>query len=497
MKQKPQKSLDAAPPPDHVDGLRLQIEPVIENARGIEAHVRESLPTHSGLSLAATGIRKAAEEAQRVSKRLNRRVGWHRLPAVFLLLSLAGLIVWVYLQFFHVSTLVVAVSARDAVQLKRNAGRVTVVATETTGSRENLAALKAGHADIGFVQGGVEIPEELPRLQLDHSELILFFMKQGIESPSDIGIVMTSSEAQGSHSLGRTFFATWGNYNVSWRHTWREFTETEAYQLPDEIDAVFVVKDPMSTSLKGTTARLRDAGFRLVEPDLGTAGLQLEFLRETSIRPGYLDPVEHLPAETVRTYSVATYLVARPDLTPRDLAAAAHLAQPRNEFPSAFEPTLDTANEMAQGVEAILGIVVYIGIAFVALLGMDIVAYRRRFNELNSLVSLITMHQSSKDVMGGTAEMRAHHVAYLSVCSDLLGLISVLTGYYSQENPSLIYNRMLQIIHERCNGLKINIQLKVLHALVDLPVGREMMHQDGLPAKSSRDEPNGEQASVD
>ena len=109
---------------------------------------------------------------------------------------------------------------------------------------------------------------------------------------------------------------------------------------------------------------------------------------------------------------------------------------------------------------------------------MDIVAYRRRFNELNSLVSLISMHQSSKDVMGGTAEMRAHHVAYLSVCSDLLGLISVLTGYYSQENPSLIYNRMLEIIHERCNGLKINIQLKILHALVDLPVGKEFMHQE-------------------
>lgn len=478
MNQSPHEPAKDQTPPDDADGLRLEIEPVIVSAKEIEEHVHTTLPTHTGLGKAATGIRRASEKAQQVSRQLSRKIGWHRLPAAFLFLSLLGLAVWIYLQFFYASTLTVAISARDAVQLKRNASRIRVVALETAGSRENIAAINTGTADVGFVQGGVEIPDDLPRLKLDQSELILFFMRSGIESPTDVRIVMTSSEGQGSHSLAKTFFSIWRNNNVTWRHSWRQFTNEDTHELPEELDAVFVVKDPMSSSLKGTTARLRDAGFRLVEPDIGTAGMQLDFLEETSIRPGYLDPVAHLPAESVRTYSVATYLIAGQDLTPRELAAAAQLARPRNEFPSAFEPTLDTGSEMAQGVEAILGIVVYIGVAFVALLGMDIVAYRRRFNELNSLVSLISMHQSSKDVMGGTAEMRAHHVAYLSVCSDLLGLISVLTGYYSQENPSLIYNRMLEIIHERCNGLKINIQLKILHALVDLPVGKEFMHQE-------------------
>jgi hypothetical protein len=51
----------------------------------------------------------------------------------------------------------------------------------------------------------------------------------------------------------------------------------------------------------------------------------------------------------------------------------------------------------------------------------------------------------------------------------LLGLIGVITGYYAQENSSLMYNRLVGVIHERCSGLKINIQLKILHALIDLP----------------------------
>ena len=122
-----------------------------------------------------------------------------------------------------------------------------------------------------------------------------------------------------------------------------------------------------------------------------------------------------------------------------------------------------------QGIEAGLGILAYIGIAFLALLGLDVLVYRKRFNELNSLISLISMHQSDKDAVGGTAENRAHNVLYLSFCSDLLGLISVITGYYTQENSSLMYNRLLDVIHERSSGLKLNIQLKILHSQIQLP----------------------------
>ena len=53
--------------------------------------------------------------------------------------------------------------------------------------------------------------------------------------------------------------------------------------------------------------------------------------------------------------------------------------------------------------------------------------------------------------------------------STVVGLIAAITGYYTQENSSLLYNRLSDIIHERCDGLKINIQLKILQALIDMP----------------------------
>jgi hypothetical protein len=45
----------------------------------------------------------------------------------------------------------------------------------------------------------------------------------------------------------------------------------------------------------------------------------------------------------------------------------------------------------------------------------------------------------------------------------------MISSYYTQENSSLLFNNLSEVIHQRCDGLKINIQLKVLHATVDVP----------------------------
>ena len=66
---------------------------------------------------------------------------------------------------------------------------------------------------------------------------------------------------------------------------------------------------------------------------------------------------------------------------------------------------------------------------------IEVTTYRRRFHELNTLISLISMHQSQKDVLGLTNDdRRRENLLYLGMCSDLLGLISVISGYYTQEN---------------------------------------------------------------
>jgi hypothetical protein len=61
-------------------------------------------------------------------------------------LSLALLAGWVYWQYFHTSQLIVAVSARDATQLKQNVGqRVRVLPQETVGSAQSITKLKNIH----------------------------------------------------------------------------------------------------------------------------------------------------------------------------------------------------------------------------------------------------------------------------------------------------------------------------------------------------------------
>jgi hypothetical protein len=171
------------------------------------------------------------------------------------------------------------------------------------------------------------------------------------------------------------------------------------------------------------------------------------------------------------TYKVPTFLVARRNLTPRLLAVAAHVfdSEPISIADKEYLPTAANASEMFQGTEAFLGIIVNIVLAFLALLGLEMMTYRKRFHELNSLVSLLSMLQSNKDILG-VEDLRARNenLKYLSTVSDLLGLISAVSGYYTQENSSLLFNNLSEVVHQRCDNLKLNIQLKILHAGIQL-----------------------------
>jgi hypothetical protein len=173
----------------------------------------------------------------------------------------------------------------------------------------------------------------------------------------------------------------------------------------------------------------------------------------------------------LKTYRVPTFLVARTGLTPRLLAVAAHVfdSQPISIADNEFAPTTNNAIEMFQGVDAFLGIIINIVLAFLALLGLEMLTYRKRFHELNSLVSLLSMLQSNKDILGVTdSALRHENLTYLSTVSDLLGLISAISGYYTQENSSLLYNNLSEVVHQRCDNLKLNIQLKILHSSIKL-----------------------------
>ncbi len=453
--------------------LRLEINPIIQRANEISGRVQQELPSHAGIIRAAAGVVGAAEEAKRVAHRLSRPWGLHRLPVVFLALALLCFSTWIYWQFLYVSTLRIAVPEEDAVKLQQRVLRSSRVKYEqvvTPGSRDSVEMLTKGQVDVAFVQGGIPVPVGLPRLRSTGSEAVLYFVRDGVSHPHDVRRIMTSTKEQGSHSVAKSFVQFWQIADqVQFTHEWRAFNHDVTYQIPADVDAVFVVKDMAEHDTLYSVERLSAAGFQLTAPDLGAHATTLDYLQPTEIPRGYLGQDPLVPDQPIDTYGVATYLVARADLTPRLLSAAAHLMdRDANTFSGrGFEPTIGEASEVLQGMEAFLGVLVYMGLAFLALLGLEIRSYRRRFNELNTLVSLLSMHQSDKDVLGLACDaLRRENLLYLSVCSDLAGLISVIGGYYAQMNPSLLYSNLLDIIQRRCDGLKLNIQIKILHASV-------------------------------
>ncbi len=455
--------------------LRLEIGPIIRRAEDIAATVSRDLPGHEGLARAANSVAAAGRSAERVSRSLQRPLGIHRLPAVFLAVALLVFFVWVYRQFFHSARLTIALPDRDASSLRErleHGGRIEFEAVVISGSREGAARVARGDVDLTFIQGGVPIPPGLPRLETPRPELVLWFLRDNMHGPSRVRRILTSLENEGSHSVARGFTQAWGiDAPDRFVHDWKKLTDEPDYVVPDDVDAVFAVKDPSDDQTLIAAERLVAAGFRLVSPDLGARVSKFDYLSTSEIPRGYLRSDPPIPEEAVQTYSVSTYLVARAGLTPRLLAQAAHLldAKPDTIAERGFEPTVGDASEMFQGVESFLGIIIYIGLAFLALLGLESFTYRRRFHELNSLISLISLHQSSKDVLGlRDAAVRASNLLYLSLCSDLLGLISMISGYYTQENSSLLYNNLSEVIHQRCDALKINIQLKILHATIDV-----------------------------
>lgn len=474
--------------------LRLRIGPVIQNALDVRDKVERELPQHPGLKMLAAGVAKAAEEAERAAQRLRRPFGVHRLPAFFLILALLILVIWTYRQFFMTTTLRVALPDRDARELRlrvdQDKDRLKLVLEPVSGSPEAIEKIVRKKADIAFVQGGIEIPPHLPRVETPNPELVLLFLRSTHNDLSTVHRVLTSVQDAGSHTVGQAFMKAWKlDRQIEYLHDWKPLSEDENYVLPDEIDAVFVVKDPADEKTLVATERLAAAGFRLVAPDLGARLAHFDYLRLSSIPAGFFRAFPAIPAEPVATYQVTTYLVAAERVTPRMLAEANRLL--RGKYSSfaegQYEPTLSEASELFQGVDAFLGIIINLVLAFLALTGWEMLAYRKRFHELNSLVSLISIHQSSKDVIVSDPRIQSEHILYLSLCSDLLGLVSMIGGYYTQENSSLLFSGLPEIIHQRCDGLKINIQLKILHAMIRIvPFQESAPTPEAKPPQSAK-----------
>jgi hypothetical protein len=451
---------------------RLEIGPLIETAVRLSERVKVELPTHDGLARCSASIAQAARNAETVGQHMRRPLSLHRLPVIFLALALVALLVWTWVSFFRVSTLSLALPDRDAAELKdllKADPRLSIDVVEVAGSREAAKLVSTGQVDLAFVQGGIPIPPVLHRAELPSRELVLLFLKPGVASLADARVVLTSTEGEGSHSVLLDVLRVLGVEAAPvLRHEWSALTKADDAPVPADVDAVFVVKDPSDERTQRGVKKLVRAGFVLADVPLGAAGRRLDYLDRTTMEPGWLTSAPLVPPERAPVWTVSTYLVARDGLTPRLLAQAAQLLRPvRNLSDAGVALSAEQTSEVLQGVDAFFSILINIGLAFLALLGLNAVAWRKQLHELNTLVSVLSQLQSNKDVLALRDDaLRKENMHYLSIVSDLLGLISQISSYYTQQNAGLVFDNLSDVIHERSNALKLNIQLKLLQSAI-------------------------------
>ena len=186
------------------------------------------LPTHDGLASAASGVAAAARQAERGFARHEKPAE----PAPFAS-CVSGcrdcfLAVWIYWRFFYVATLTLALPDRDASQLRDALGgrrRVELRLVEVPGSREAVEQVAAGQVDLAFVQGGLEIPRNLPRLETPSPELVLWLTRNRAKHPREVKKILTSLAGEGSHSVAQALLSAWrSDRQVEFVHDWRKLT---------------------------------------------------------------------------------------------------------------------------------------------------------------------------------------------------------------------------------------------------------------------------------
>ena len=473
--------------------FRLKIKPVIERAREIREEIVQNLPHHKGLCRIAFEVVRSAEKSQKNAERMQSLLAFHRIP-IYLTVVLAIWGAWaIYMNFIYVPTIRLACPFRDnAHLLQKIKGRFQIRLVPSNGSREGLTLLKQGNSDLCFVQGGVEIPPAYKSFILPQPEIALCLVKAGKTFPDDVRKICTSVKNQGSHSFAIQAMEVLGKKNCIFVHNWGDLTAEKNQdfgKILADIDAVVVVKSTAEPPNRRALRRLLAHGFNLVDLDLGSWGDEQSYLRRFFIRKGYLLPARHFPKEQVVSYRVSCYIVAHPKITASQIKTVVHgVFAPENL--ALIKDQEQIMGEMLQRADSFSQICLSISVALIGLFGIGALLYRGRFNELNTLISLINIHQGTKDLHDQSDPMlRREYRDYLANCSDLLGIIDVITGYYAQENSSLLYNGFCTIIHQRCSNLKINIHLKIQHA--NLKYHRILAYseeQEGIPrhANSAR-----------
>jgi hypothetical protein len=133
--------------------------------------------------------------------------------------------------------------------------------------------------------------------------------------------------------------------------------------------------------------------------------------------------------------------------------------------------------ELAQGLEACIGVVVFLGAAVIFLLTLDVRWKRgralRAIHELRSLAHIVDMHQLTKDpdrIQRGRESTPSSPTAlsdafllgrYLDYCSELLALIAKVGALYAQSFDDPVAIAAVDEIEDLTNGLSRKIWQKL------------------------------------
>ena len=408
------------------------------------------------------------------------------IPQLRLYVTLAALLVsawWYYRQYHLERPIRVAVTGDYSDVLRNRARRSRVDSVDllpVTGSTAGIEQLLNGDVDATIVQGGaqdeqdgVPILAEMAQLGLVRYEHVLYLRRLGAQAddraeclvnPKRNPVVITFNEGQGSHLLGQRFYRQWG-ITPAWRHDWDEICRGER-SVPEDADEVFVVVDPSDPDMRVGLQRVVEAGFRLCSADLGVFEDRLSYLQPMRVRTGYYLRQPPVPPERrrIKTYLVDNYLVASPDLTERQRRDLTRALVLRNADDAESEMLHSQGSSVVGDLADLFEMFVNFGFILAAWFGLEVLLHRRYIQELGALLTLLSMIQSERDVLGVDPALRERNVLYLETCGDLSGLVSALAGYYSHGNAALAFSGLTGFVHVRAHLLKLNIQLKLVQA---------------------------------
>jgi len=445
---------------------------LVDGARKVQQRTSECAPPDTAILELATDVVEAIDLAAIRITRMKSPLSLAKIRVYLIISAVAVLIWWAYANYLQPKVVTVAATAEDIAVLEERVRRNNILNIEfmlSPGSPDNVVLVEEKAADVAVVQGGVELPVGLTVFGSVHKEHILYFVR-GDGLDVTVPRVITYKEGQGSHLLGEIFFRLWGYETVSWIHSWDQIGSDASHVISPDATAIFIVVDPANPVTGNAIKRVSNAGFHLRYPDIGVNATHLPYLDRIDVPPGYYHLTNpSVPGDRVRnlqTYTVDKYMVASRSLTyaqTTTLRRAFELSSGVEALPSTFLHTQGIS--LTADVDHALAVIVNFVIIIAALFGLEILFYRHYIHELNSLISRISLLQSERDLHDiDDREKQKPNIFALEICSDLLGLISSLAGYYGQENAALMFQGLTGSVHNRANTLKINIQLKILQA---------------------------------